>query len=743
MADAPPASAAPEPAPRADAAGRGGADRRARLLRDPDRRRRRRAGASPALVIYYFSTKDELLTEALRFSEKSFYDAARSCSSSSGRAPRASGSRCSCERPACRRSRARSPAPGDCGSTCGRRRSGTPRSPRTASSSTSAGATPSRRSCATARPPARSGDRSTRALFGITFSALLDGLSIQVALEDPVVDPERAFDIAMAFAGSDLGVDVAPASRRSRAAGTSRRRQRADPTSSSAGVAADLVVAAAGPPRGEQHATRSPGTAANDSGSPVLGTATSSVCRRRAGPRRGSRPRGRRPGRPGRGTVVPAGTGRRPPRRARCAPGGRPPRRGPAHLAGHPRAGRCPSRQVRASRPASATSASKHVGRPEEARDVRRLRARVDLLGRPDLLDHAVAHHREPVGHRQGFLLVVRHVDERHADRLLDRLELELQVLAQLGVQGAQRLVEEQHPGLSTSARASATRCCWPPDSWPGRRWACSLIWTSSSVSPTRRCRLGLVDVLVAQPERHVVPHVEEREQRVGLEDGVDRPTVRRRRAPGRRRRAGSGRTSGRSKPAIIRSVVVLPQPGRRRAARRTRRRGCRGRCRGRRARRRTAWSARPAAPRRPRHRCGHRQPVTSSAQSPGWRRTGPRPRRRAAPRAATARPCPRVAGRRHRCAAPASAGARAVVDVEEVAVGCAPVGRGSARSPWRRRDDLPGQALGRDVPLDPGAGPGRERVEVRVARVVSTSSRVARAAAIDSGLPLKVPTCS
>jgi AcrR family transcriptional regulator len=33
-----------------------------------------RVGASPALVIYYFGTKDSLLTEALRFSERAFYD---------------------------------------------------------------------------------------------------------------------------------------------------------------------------------------------------------------------------------------------------------------------------------------------------------------------------------------------------------------------------------------------------------------------------------------------------------------------------------------------------------------------------------------------------------------------------------------------------------------------------------------------------------------------------------------------
>ena len=33
-----------------------------------------RAGISPALVIYYFSTKDELLTEALRSAEDSWYE---------------------------------------------------------------------------------------------------------------------------------------------------------------------------------------------------------------------------------------------------------------------------------------------------------------------------------------------------------------------------------------------------------------------------------------------------------------------------------------------------------------------------------------------------------------------------------------------------------------------------------------------------------------------------------------------
>ena len=47
------------------------------------------------------------------------------------------------------------------------------------------------------------------------------------------------------------------------------------------------------------------------------------------------------------------------------------------------------------------------------------------------------------------------------------------------GVQRRQRLVEQQQAGSPTSARASAARCAWPPESWPGRR-------SPSPASPTR-----------------------------------------------------------------------------------------------------------------------------------------------------------------------------------------------------------------------------------------------------------------
>ena len=71
----------------------------------------------------------------------------------------------------------------------------------------------------------------------------------------------------------------------------------------------------------------------------------------------------------------------------------------------------------------------------------------VDLLRRPALHDDAAVHDRDAVGHRERLLLVVRDVEERDPDLALDRLELHLHLLAQLEVERAERLVEQQHRG--------------------------------------------------------------------------------------------------------------------------------------------------------------------------------------------------------------------------------------------------------------------------------------------------------
>jgi len=46
--------------------------------------------------------------------------------------------------------------------------------------------------------------------FAICLSSLLDGLTIQIALDDPVVDSLRAFELSMRFVADQLGFDWAP-----------------------------------------------------------------------------------------------------------------------------------------------------------------------------------------------------------------------------------------------------------------------------------------------------------------------------------------------------------------------------------------------------------------------------------------------------------------------------------------------------------------------------------------------------
>ena len=84
------------------------------------------------------------------------------------------------------------------------------------------------------------------------------------------------------------------------------------------------------------------------------------------------------------------------------------------------------------------------VGLAEEARDERRRRPLVGLVRRADLLGAALVHHHDAVGERHRLALVVRDQDGRRADGALDLAQLDLHLLAQLGVEVRQRLVEQQ-----------------------------------------------------------------------------------------------------------------------------------------------------------------------------------------------------------------------------------------------------------------------------------------------------------
>ncbi|HEY6935296.1 MAG TPA: TetR/AcrR family transcriptional regulator [Marmoricola sp.] len=173
----------------------------------------RRVGASPALVIYYFGTKDTLLTEALRYSEQSFYAAAdEMLASTTSMVERLETLvRLTCvpqtqdevqgawglwfdlwaqafRHPEVKKDRVELDQ---------RWRSMVARVVHDASRDGEVGKVDAEE-------------------FAVAFTALLDGLSIQVALDDPVVDPERAYRIAMRFAAASLGFDWKPSRRRAR-----------------------------------------------------------------------------------------------------------------------------------------------------------------------------------------------------------------------------------------------------------------------------------------------------------------------------------------------------------------------------------------------------------------------------------------------------------------------------------------------------------------------------------------------
>jgi AcrR family transcriptional regulator len=170
----------------------------------------KRAGVSSALVIYYFGTRDRLLVDALRYSEESGYEAAE---------------RMLAEIPSLHERlsllikwtcvpEAENEIPGawglwfDLWAQAFRH------------DEVKAGRVELdarwRRMIADAVESAELDTEVDAKMFALEFSALLDGLSIQVALEDPEVDSKVAYDIAMRFAERELNLraDTKSAKRR-------------------------------------------------------------------------------------------------------------------------------------------------------------------------------------------------------------------------------------------------------------------------------------------------------------------------------------------------------------------------------------------------------------------------------------------------------------------------------------------------------------------------------------------------
>jgi AcrR family transcriptional regulator len=180
------------------------------------------AGTSPALVIYYFKTKDQLLTEAIRLSEDTWYATGTSrvaaIDTAAGRLEELIAMSCLPEEDDADAPNtswllwldlwtqaARHPE------VAGVRQKFDERWRDTITSLVVEG-----------QEAGEFGPVSP-ADFAVTLSALLDGFAIQIALEDPTVDAGRAFELTMRFAAGELGFTWVPRHRTGGQADAGRR----------------------------------------------------------------------------------------------------------------------------------------------------------------------------------------------------------------------------------------------------------------------------------------------------------------------------------------------------------------------------------------------------------------------------------------------------------------------------------------------------------------------------------------
>jgi AcrR family transcriptional regulator len=182
------------------------------------------AGTSPALVIYYFKTRDQLLTEALRYSEDAWYAAGTqrlaSITTAVGRLTELIAMTCLPSTDPAQRSEwllwldlwALSP-----------------RNPGVATVRRKFDERWREEISTTVLSGQESGEFSAAidaGEFAVTLSALLDGMAVQIALEDPDVPPSRAYDLALRYAAGQLGFTLdsaASAENTLRSQGSQRR----------------------------------------------------------------------------------------------------------------------------------------------------------------------------------------------------------------------------------------------------------------------------------------------------------------------------------------------------------------------------------------------------------------------------------------------------------------------------------------------------------------------------------------
>lgn len=104
----------------------------------------------------------------------------------------------------------------------------------------------------------------------------------------------------------------------------------------------------------------------------------------------------------------------------------------------------------------------------EEPVDERRGRRVVDRIGAADLLYLAAVHQHHVVGHFQRFFLIVRHEQAGDVQIVVQAAQPPAQLLAHLGIERAERLVEQQYARLHRQRARQGNALALPADSCGG-----------------------------------------------------------------------------------------------------------------------------------------------------------------------------------------------------------------------------------------------------------------------------------
>ena len=131
--------------------------------------------------------------------------------------------------------------------------------------------------------------------------------------------------------------------------------------------------------------------------------------------------------------------------------------------------------------------AGQQRGQPHELGHGPACRPLIQHVRRGDLQQTTVLEHRHPVGHGQRLFLVVGDQQRGGAETPLQGANLVAQIGAHIGVQGRERLVQQQGAGIDGQRARQRDTLLLAPDSWVTARAACSARPTSSSSSRARR----------------------------------------------------------------------------------------------------------------------------------------------------------------------------------------------------------------------------------------------------------------